>query len=146
MKRSWYCLLGKFAGKNLFIMGLKRELEKRKLLQKPHTGPCLHLCMTALRREASASQQDKEVPSFATSGTSVSPGLSLTRRAHPPQRSDLPACGCPQKHSKETGTRHHMQEARTRPWCARTGDKQSPGTVQVCLPRTDYATRRQLCY
>lgn len=68
MKRSWYCLLGKFAGKNLFIMGLKRKLEKRRVLEKPHTGPCLHLCKTALQHQVSASQQDKEVSIFATSG------------------------------------------------------------------------------
>lgn len=32
VKRSWYCLLGKFAGKNLFIMGLGKE--KKKVAEK----------------------------------------------------------------------------------------------------------------
>lgn len=34
VKSSWYCLLGKFAGKNLFIMGLKREVQGRAVGQK----------------------------------------------------------------------------------------------------------------
>lgn len=51
MKRSWYCLLGKFAGKNLFIMGLGKEKIKKKgcregqFYRNPTRGTAQHLHM-----------------------------------------------------------------------------------------------------
>lgn len=139
VKRSWYCLLGKFAGKNLFIMGLKREVQRRAVRRKPRRMRCPAPLRDGAAPQTSAHTpppRDREMPGFATSGTGRSPGFShqaADTGPCSPQRSDLPVCDSPPKFSSATGTEHHPQEVRThpRPQQVLWPPQQPPGTVRV---------------